>query len=209
MDDKTRIDEVFERLDNALFTLADEGGILNTEERFALCTQGRECITAILAHIATLGEQVECERQRLAACGTAALGYFDGCSDEYRSASLDDVLALRAENERLLAHIATLEASREVDIDALVERLSVAHEISEKNRPKFEVHARRILTDALAPTPEVPVGSWWRNTKGIVRQVAEFNDGHLVVWVGGGTVEIDYLLANFTRVNPPTPWEGE
>ncbi len=32
---------------------------------------------------------------RLAACGTAALGYFKGCKDEYKSASLDDVLRLQ------------------------------------------------------------------------------------------------------------------
>lgn len=50
-----------------------------------------------------LRQQLETERMRLAACGTAALGYFDGCKDEYKSASLDDVLRLRqqlAECER-------------------------------------------------------------------------------------------------------------
>lgn len=39
---------------------------------------------------------LETERMRLAACSTAALGYFEGCCDEYKSASLDDVLRLRA-----------------------------------------------------------------------------------------------------------------
>jgi DNA repair ATPase RecN len=55
------------------------------------------------AEIAALRQQLETERMRLAACGTAALGYFDGCKDEYKSASLDDVLRLRqqlAECER-------------------------------------------------------------------------------------------------------------
>lgn len=40
--------------------------------------------------------ELETERMRLAACGVAALGYFDGCKDEYRSASLEDVLRLYA-----------------------------------------------------------------------------------------------------------------
>jgi hypothetical protein len=47
--------------------------------------------------------EVERERLRLAACGVAALGYFDGCKDEYRSGSLDDVLKIRAEVESLKA----------------------------------------------------------------------------------------------------------
>ena len=51
--------------------------------------------------VAALERELENERMRLAACGTAALGYYDGCADEYRSASLDDVLRLRAEVERL------------------------------------------------------------------------------------------------------------
>ncbi len=43
-----------------------------------------------------LMEQLETERMRLAACGVAALGYFDGCKYEYRSASLEDVLRMQA-----------------------------------------------------------------------------------------------------------------
>jgi hypothetical protein len=49
--------------------------------------------------IAELESALETERMRLAACGTAALGYFNGCLDEYKSASLDDVLRLRADLE--------------------------------------------------------------------------------------------------------------
>lgn len=49
--------------------------------------------------------ELETERMRLVACGVAALGYFEGCTKEYTSASLDDVLNLRkrleaAERER-------------------------------------------------------------------------------------------------------------
>ena len=51
--------------------------------------------------VAELERELETERMRLAACGTAALGYYDWCADEYRSASLDDVLRLRVEAERL------------------------------------------------------------------------------------------------------------
>jgi hypothetical protein len=43
----------------------------------------------------------EVERLRLTACSLAATGYFQGCNDEYLSASLTDVLTLRAENECL------------------------------------------------------------------------------------------------------------
>jgi hypothetical protein len=37
----------------------------------------------------------------LSACGAAALGYFEGCKDEYKSASLDDVLRLRERADSL------------------------------------------------------------------------------------------------------------
>jgi hypothetical protein len=42
--------------------------------------------------IGTLKDELETERQRLAACGVAALGYFEDCIDAYKSASLSDVL---------------------------------------------------------------------------------------------------------------------
>ncbi|HEP9695501.1 TPA: hypothetical protein VDV99_006472, partial [Pseudomonas aeruginosa] len=44
-----------------------------------------------------LRAELETERMRLAGCGVAALGYFDGCADAYKSASLSDVLRLRAD----------------------------------------------------------------------------------------------------------------
>lgn len=47
------------------------------------------------ARIAELEAELERERIRLAACGSAALGFFEGCKDEYYSASLGDVLRLR------------------------------------------------------------------------------------------------------------------
>ncbi|MBX5587500.1 hypothetical protein P3831_03865 [Pseudomonas aeruginosa] len=53
--------------------------------------------------ISALKEELEIERQRLAACGVAALGYFNGCADAYKSASLADVLKLRAEHDAAIA----------------------------------------------------------------------------------------------------------
>lgn len=43
--------------------------------------------------------ELETERMRLAAVSTAALGYFEDCHDEYRSAALQDVLNLRKRYE--------------------------------------------------------------------------------------------------------------
>ena len=60
-------------------------------------------IRAQADEIETLRQQLETERIRLAACGCAALGYFNGCADEYKSASLDDVLALRQKVAKLEA----------------------------------------------------------------------------------------------------------
>lgn len=50
---------------------------------------------------AELEKLLETEGLRLAACSTAALGYFEGCADEFKSASLDDVLRLRASHAEL------------------------------------------------------------------------------------------------------------
>jgi len=61
----------------------------------------QEAAEAANAEIERLSDECETERMRLAVCGVAALGYFDGCKDEYRSASLNDVLQLRSEIERL------------------------------------------------------------------------------------------------------------
>jgi hypothetical protein len=54
---------------------------------------------AVLERMNALEAELDRERHRLAACGVAAFGYFDGCHDDYKSASLDDVLRLRAERD--------------------------------------------------------------------------------------------------------------
>ena len=64
-------------------------------EQLIACLEGE--IAKRDARIADLEHALEVESMRLAACGTAALGYFDGCAGEYKSGSLDDVLKLLAE----------------------------------------------------------------------------------------------------------------
>ena len=51
-----------------------------------------------------LKQELEDERIKHAACGTAALGYFTGCHEKYLSASLQDVINLRLKYEGLLIH---------------------------------------------------------------------------------------------------------
>lgn len=53
-------------------------------------------LRALIPRVRQLEEELEIERMRLAACGVAALGWFDGCKPEYESASLHDVLRLRS-----------------------------------------------------------------------------------------------------------------
>lgn len=48
----------------------------------------------LIPYVRSIEDELERERMRLAACGVAALGYFDGCKPEYESASLGDVIRL-------------------------------------------------------------------------------------------------------------------
>jgi len=76
--------------------------------------------------VGALRAELETERQRLTACGVAVLGYFDGCADAYRSASLEDVLKLRAECDAALARIAELEKQEPVGVMRASGELGVA-----------------------------------------------------------------------------------
>ncbi len=110
------------------------------------------------ARVAELSEECERERMRLAACGAAALGYFNGCADEYKSASLDDVLSLRKERDRL-------EASQRSAWNAAADRdekLEAAHAHNAQLRealefdgftPTDEYHLKLVIA-ALATTPD-------------------------------------------------------
>jgi len=78
--------------------------------------------------------RLEIERMRLAACGTAALGYFTDCHDDYKSASLDDVLREKVACLPLPSHLLfmiELERLREYDIRAGIAPVGV--EGGEKN----------------------------------------------------------------------------
>ena len=88
----------------------------------------------LMARIAELEAQLENERIRLSACGAAALGYFEGCKDEYKSASLDDVLRLRERADSLERQ--------------LVESRDYAISEAAKIRAKYE-HQQTVLVEAL------------------------------------------------------------
>ena len=70
-------------------------------EQARLNGMGASREAALMAKLEAAEKEVEIERMRLAACGVAALGYFEGCAEEYISASLNDVLALRAKIEAM------------------------------------------------------------------------------------------------------------
>lgn len=82
--------------------------VLNKEQDAYYAAANPSAILDLIRQLEEAKAELERERMRLAGCGVAALGYFDGCCDEYKSASLDDVLRLRksleevqADNERL------------------------------------------------------------------------------------------------------------
>jgi hypothetical protein len=87
----------------------------------------------LIAEITALKQQLEEERLRLAACGVAALGYFDGCKDEYRSASLEDTLKLYAENQQLKQQLSKYEAAG-VNLNARVAEIAVLKQQLEEVR---------------------------------------------------------------------------
>ena len=69
-------------------------------------------------------KELETERMRLAGCSAAALGYFYGCSEEYKSASLSDVLALRERYDKAVSaykEVSEQKLKAEAQIKMLVE----------------------------------------------------------------------------------------
>jgi len=69
---------------------------------------------ALRSKLEAVEKELEVERMRLAACGVAALGYFNGCAKEYESASLYDVMELRAKNDALRAKVEAMEKQEPV-----------------------------------------------------------------------------------------------
>lgn len=68
-----------------------------TTDELMTVAQHQRITEALRTEVERLKDELETESMRLVACGVAALGYFDGCAEEYHSASLHDVLALRAQ----------------------------------------------------------------------------------------------------------------
>ncbi len=84
-------------IDGEAFDPANENWRYWSSRRKQAIAKARAAIAAYRdAEIERLTAELEVERLRLAVCGTAALGYFEDCAPEYRSASLDDVFQLRA-----------------------------------------------------------------------------------------------------------------
>ncbi|MEQ6852383.1 hypothetical protein V4W33_30695 [Pseudomonas aeruginosa] len=96
----------------------EDGTILSAEEcgiALEVCAKVQTPLMTVAQHeriVGALRAELETERMRLAGCGVAALGYFDGCVDAYKSASLSDVLRLRADCDAALARVAELTATR-------------------------------------------------------------------------------------------------
>jgi hypothetical protein len=73
---------------------------------------------ALQEQLAAVTKELEVEHGRLAACGVAALGYFEGCADEYRSASLEDVLALKDKLAAVTKELDELKVKAQFWLDA-------------------------------------------------------------------------------------------
>ena len=74
-------------------------------------------------------KELETERMRLVGCSIAALGYFKGCVDEYKSASLSDVLALKAKYDSAVSDYKELSQcfeKAEAQVKMLVEALALS-----------------------------------------------------------------------------------
>jgi len=105
---------------------------------------------------AQLEAKLETERQRLAACGVAALGYFEGCSPQYKSGSLEDVLRLRdsnkqlqADNKRLVEALKVVDGMFWVDRTTRLEIYESKHYPGEANWDKYELssHISALLAE--------------------------------------------------------------
>lgn len=106
--------------------------------------------------VGALREELETERMRLAGCGVAALGYFDGCADAYKSASLSDVLSLREKYDAAQARVAELEGMAR----SLLPWMERANEKAHEDIPEL-LRLRAVLSCAAAPVAQagqVPEG---------------------------------------------------
>lgn len=145
-----RLREALEEFVNGADECLDDGGwaaMVVSMEAYHICDEAissptsTEALDAYVAEkVKELQNELERERMRLAACGTAALGYFEGCCDEYKSASLDDTLRLYAKAEQITRQ-------RDLAVSA-IENL-----VKQKGRHNTEI-AYKKLVEALADIKE-------------------------------------------------------
>jgi hypothetical protein len=126
--------------------------------------------------IEALEADLETERLRLAACGIAALGYFDSCNckDEYRSASLDDTLRLYDENKKLRAELAALKAELAEEHECRKEAdraVNQYHTLCQQF--KAEIAALKATAEAQEPVGDVTI-DFFRGTPGMANHSFDY-----------------------------------
>ena len=99
-------------------------------------------------------DELEVERMRLAGCSVAALGYFDGCDDEYKSASLDDVLSLYEqlkERDALLDECEPVVVDSIATCDLLIELIDKGYFTNKDKADEYKkvIEKNRPITEAL------------------------------------------------------------
>lgn len=117
-------------------------------------------VARLIAERDAARNELETERMRLAGCGVAALGYFEGCKDEYRSASLGDVLQLKASHDALQEQVKMLRTAAANFVDPYFEEEKpstfACHHAGESCPSCEGLVARwkrqRVLLEALAAT---------------------------------------------------------
>lgn len=100
-----------------------------------ICDEAADELERQAKEIAELKEQLETESIRLEACGVAALGWFDGCKDEYRSASLEDTIKLYASHTALRA-VAKEMAEALSDCQMFIEKRNGYMNVCKRNADK-------------------------------------------------------------------------
>jgi hypothetical protein len=166
-------------------TIAEIDALSGSGEPLMWWHEAVETMQAMAAHIRDLQTELETERMRLAACGVAALGYFEGCNDEYRSASLEDVLQLRERHVRELRAVAEAVRdevvktpfpnvnARNIDLDAIIASVTgMAAEQSIKVAAAEDAAVDKAMADGYnsevehsKPTVEQRAAfeEWWRD----------------------------------------------
>jgi len=104
--------------------------------------------------------ELETEQMRLAGCSVAALGYFNGCADEYKSASLSDVLALRERYNKAVSaykEVSECDEKSKAQVKMLVEALEAIRNelgIPQPGYPQPVANAADIAKEALIKIKE-------------------------------------------------------